>query len=79
MLGLPIKIIDENIISSSNKKYYPSAKEYFIPGDISSAAFHIVLTLLTPNSELLLKDVSLNPTRIGFIEVLKKMGAQIIF
>ena len=79
MLGLPIKIIDENIISSSNKKYYPSANEYFIPGDISSAAFHIVLTLLTPNSELLLKDVSLNPTRIGFIEVLKKMGGQIIF
>ncbi len=49
------------------------------PGDISSAAFHIVLTLLTPNSELIIKNVSLNPTRTGFIEVLKKMGANISF
>ena len=79
MLGLPVKIVDGRIISSSSKKYYPKAYNYFIPGDISSAAFHVVLTLLTPNSELLIKNVSLNPTRIGFIEVLKKMGADISF
>ena len=79
MLGLPVKTVDGKIISSSSKKYYPKAYDYFIPGDISSAAFHIVLTLLTPNSELLIKNVSLNPTRIGFIEMLKKMGANISF
>ena len=79
MLGLPVKIVDGRIISSSSKKYYPKAYNYFIPGDISSAAFHVVLTLLTPNSELLIKNVSLNLTRIGFIEVLKKMGADISF
>ena len=79
MLGLPVKIMDGKIISSSSQKYYPNVNEYFIPGDISSAAFHIVLTLLTPYSELLLKDVSLNPTRTGFIDVLKKMGANITF
>lgn len=79
MLGLPVKVVDGKIISSSSKKYYPKANDYIIPGDISSAAFHIVLTLIAPNSELIIKTVSLNPTRIGFIEVLKKMGANISF
>jgi 3-phosphoshikimate 1-carboxyvinyltransferase len=79
MLGLPVQLIDNKIYSSSNKKYYPQANEYFVPGDISSSAFHTVLTLLTPNSELVIKDVSLNPTRTGFFEVLKKMGADISF
>lgn len=79
MLGLPVRHSDGKIISSSSKKYYPKSNEYFVPGDISSAAFHVVLTILTPDSELLIKNVSLNPTRTGFIEVLKKMGAQIDF
>lgn len=79
MLGLPVKVVDGKIISSSSKKFYPKANNYFVPGDISTSAFHIVLTLLTPNSELIIKNVSLNPTRTGFIEVLKKMGADISF
>lgn len=79
MLGLPVCIIDGKIISSSSGKFYPKPNDYFIPGDISSAAFHIVLTLLTPNSELFIKDVSLNPTRIGFINLLRDMGANISF
>jgi 3-phosphoshikimate 1-carboxyvinyltransferase len=79
MLGLPVRIENGKIISSSSKKYYPEAKEYFVPGDISTSAFHIVLTLLTPNSELIIKNVSLNPTRTGFIEVLKQMGANIYY
>ncbi|MDP2364169.1 MAG: 3-phosphoshikimate 1-carboxyvinyltransferase [Ignavibacteria bacterium] len=79
MLGLPVKAADGKIIYSSSKKYYPKANDYYVPGDISSAAFHIVLTLLTPNSELIIKNVSLNPTRTGFIEVLKNMGANILF
>ncbi|RPI61170.1 MAG: 3-phosphoshikimate 1-carboxyvinyltransferase, partial [Ignavibacteriales bacterium] len=79
MLGLPVEVTEAKIISSSSKKYYPEAKEYFVPGDISTSAFHIVLTLLTPNSELIIKNISLNPTRTGFIDVLKKMGANISF
>jgi len=79
MLGLPVRFENGKIISSSSRKYYPEAKEYFIPGDISTSAFHIILTLLTPNSELIIKDVSLNPTRTGFIEILKQMGANISF
>lgn len=79
MLSLPVKISDGRIISFSSKQYYPKANDYFIPGDISSAAFYIVLTLLTPNSELVIKNVSLNPSRTGYLEVLKKMGANISF
>lgn len=79
MFGLPVRFENEKIISSSSRKYYPEAKEYFVPGDISTSAFHTVLTLLIPNSELIIRDVSLNPTRTGFIEILKQMGANIFF
>lgn len=79
MLGLPVKNEFNKIISSSSLKYYPNPNEYFIPGDISTSAFHIVLALLTPNSELRINSVSLNPTRTGFIEVLKEMGAKISY
>jgi len=79
MLGLPVEILGNSIVSKSSRKFYPKACDYFVPGDISSAAFPIVLTLLTRNSELIVKNVSLNPTRIGFINVLKKMQANISF
>tara|TARA_X000001036_G_scaffold436143_1_gene478712 strand:+ start:765 stop:2114 length:1350 start_codon:yes stop_codon:yes gene_type:complete len=50
-----------------------------IPGDPSSAAFFTALTLLNNNSSLKIKNVGLNPTRIGFYELLKKHGANIQF
>lgn len=53
------------------------AKDISVPGDISSAAFFIVLTLLKNNSELVLENIGLNPTRIGIIEILKRMGGDI--
>ena len=54
------------------------AFNYQIPGDISSSAFFMVLTTLTNNSKLLIKDINVNPSRIGVIIILKKMGAKII-
>lgn len=53
------------------------AREIFVPGDISSAAYFIVACLIVPNSELVLKDVGINPTRDGILEVCKAMGADI--
>ncbi len=50
---------------------------YKIPGDISSCAFFIVLTILTKNSRILIKNININPSRIGMIKILKKMGASI--
>ena len=50
-----------------------------IPGDISSAAFFIALAAALPDSELLIRDVGLNPTRTAFIEALVSVGADIKF
>ncbi len=50
-----------------------------VPGDPSSAAFFTALTLLNKNSTLKIKNVGINPTRIGFYELLKKSGAKIKF
>ena len=52
---------------------------YEIPSDISSSAFFIVLTILSKNSEIIIKNVNINPSRIGIITILKKMGAKILF
>ena len=53
------------------------AFHYNIPGDISSSAFFMVLAILTKNSKLLIKNININPSRVGVITILKKMGAEI--
>jgi 3-phosphoshikimate 1-carboxyvinyltransferase len=52
-----------------------SGTEIHVPGDISSAAFFLVAGCIVPNSSITLKNVGLNPTRTGIIEVLQNMGA----
>lgn len=49
-----------------------------IPGDISSAAYFIAAGLLVPDSEILIKDVGINPTRSGILKVCEDMGGEII-
>ena len=76
-------------VTVENKKNYDLIKvkkvkeikpfDYKIPSDISSSAFFIILTALSKNSKLLIKDVNINPTRIGITSILKKMGVNIIF
>ena len=51
--------------------------EINICGDISSAAYFIVAGLIVPNSKIILKNIGLNPTRSGIIEVVKQMGGNI--
>ncbi len=51
--------------------------EYEVPGDISSAAFFIVLALLSKNSDLKINNININPFRIGIITILKRMNAKI--
>ena len=55
----------------------PSAKEVEVPGDISAAAFFMVGASLIEGSEVVIKDVGINPTRTGIIDILRKMGASI--
>lgn len=54
-------------------------QELFVPGDISSAAFFLVAATIVPNSKVNLKNVGLNPTRTGIIDVMQDMGANIQF
>ncbi|RZI48949.1 3-phosphoshikimate 1-carboxyvinyltransferase [Lactococcus kimchii] len=51
-------------------------QEVTVPGDISSAAFWLVAALVVPNSELVLKNVGINETRTGILEVISAMGGQ---
>ncbi|MDC3205846.1 3-phosphoshikimate 1-carboxyvinyltransferase, partial [Candidatus Pelagibacter sp.] len=51
---------------------------YNIPSDLSSSSFFMVLTALTKNSKLVIKNVNINPSRTGIINILKKMGVKII-
>ena len=48
-----------------------------VPGDISSAAYFMAAALMVPDSELLIRNIGVNPTRTGIITVLKQMGADI--
>ena len=80
-LGIPIRIKkgkNFDMIKLKGIKKINSLN-YRIPGDISSCAFFLVLTILSDNSELLIKDVNINSSRTGIIKILKKMGAIIKF
>ena len=70
------KNYDEIIV---NKVKKIQKLNYNIPSDISSGAFFMVLTALSENSKLIIKNVNINPSRIGIITILKKMGVKIIF
>lgn len=54
-----------------------TAQEVTVPGDISSAAFFIVAALISPHAELLIKNVGVNPSRTGVIDILQAMGGDI--
>ena len=78
-LNLPIKVKKEknhDLIKLEGKKNIKSFN-YNIPSDISSSAFFIVLTLLSKNSNLIIKNVNINPSRTGVITILNKMGGKI--
>jgi len=79
-LKIPIKIRKTKKYDFINIKQPKKIKafNYQIPGDISSSAFFMVLTTLTKNSKLLIKNVNINPSRTGVITILKKMGAKIL-
>ncbi len=80
-LKLPIKITNKkkNDIIKISKINSIRKLNYNIPSDISSSAFFLALTALTKNSKLIIKNVNINPSRVGIITILKKMGCKIKF
>ena len=73
-MNADIKIFN-NTVSIKKSELNPINME--ICGDISSASYFIAGAIITPNSDIILKNVGLNPTRSGILEVLKKMGGDI--
>ena len=81
-LNYSIKIQNKSkkqIIKILGKQFLKPLKNYEIPSDASSSAFLISIAILTRGSNIKIKNVCLNPHRIGFIKILKKMGANIKF
>ena len=61
-------------ITPGNELY---AQQIFVPGDISSAAYFLAAGLLVPGSELLIRNVGINPTRAGILTVIRAMGGNL--
>ncbi len=77
-----LEIMRADIKISSSEIKIKGGKELrgtdiFIPGDISSAAYFIVAASILRDSQIIIKQVGVNPTRTGIIEILKKMGTKI--
>ena len=73
--GVPVVVNDLSVTLDGPARF--TGGDITIPGDISSAAFFIAAAMLLPGSELVIKDVGLNPTRTAFLSVLKSWGADI--
>lgn len=73
--GVHLQIRDSQLIIQSGQTL--QAAQVTVPGDPSSAAFWLCAAALIPGSQVRVEQVSLNPSRIGFFEALKKMGADI--
>lgn len=71
------EITSEGTTASIRPEPVLEGRDIQVPGDISSAAYFIAAGLLTPGSEILLKNVGINPTRAGILKVCMDMGADI--
>ncbi len=74
-MGADIRADGLQVICRPGNPLY--GKDRRIPGDISSAAFFIALGVILEDSEIILRDVGINPTRTGILDVLTEMGGQI--
>lgn len=73
------KVTSEGLTASITPPENLYGQKIIVPGDISSAAFFIVAGLITPDSEILIKNVGINPTRGGILKVCEAMGADITY
>ena len=74
---LEADIVENSLTSTSIKKSHIVPKDMEVCGDISSAAFFFVAAAIVPNSDITVKNVGINPTRSGIIDVMKRMNAEI--
>tara|TARA_Y100000590_G_scaffold459601_1_gene617096 strand:- start:1389 stop:2708 length:1320 start_codon:yes stop_codon:yes gene_type:complete len=77
--GIPIEVFQSKStkLIKLNKVESINPTNIDICGDFSSASFFILAALITPNSEIFIRNVGVNPTRVGFLHALRHMGANI--
>jgi 3-phosphoshikimate 1-carboxyvinyltransferase len=73
--GASIERAEAAVVVRQTKKLRP--RRIDVPADVSSAAFFVVAAALVPGSEVVLEGVGVNPTRIGILTILERMGAEI--
>ena len=71
------QIKKEKLFTKVNGNQELNGRDFFIPGDISSAAFFMVAACMLEGSDITIREVGLNPTRMGLADVLESMGADI--
>ena len=77
LAGFGAKVTSEGTTATIEPEPHLYGQPIEVPGDISSAAYWIAAALAVPNSELVLKNVGINPTRDGILRVVEAMGADI--
>ncbi|MFC0137131.1 3-phosphoshikimate 1-carboxyvinyltransferase [Staphylococcus petrasii] len=75
--NIPITVDGKTIKLEPNALQNIKARDFNVPGDISSAAFFIVAALITPGSDITIHNVGINPTRSGIIDIVEQMGGNI--
>lgn len=73
--NIPLKV-DGNTVSVTGGRNWPG-KDIIVPGDFSSAAFFIAACMLNQGSTLEIRNVNLNPTRTGFLDIVRRMGGNV--
>ncbi|MEX2601901.1 MAG: 3-phosphoshikimate 1-carboxyvinyltransferase [Balneolaceae bacterium] len=77
LLQLPSESFGTGIVIRSSRSHLVPQQNYRVPGDFSAAAFWLVAGAIHPNSEIVLHDVGLNPSRTAALLILQEMGADI--
>lgn len=77
MLGLKKELTPDGFKIRISNNFQVKPMKYTVPGDISSAAFFLSAAAILPGSSVTAVGITLNPTRTGFLEILKKMGAKV--
>jgi len=73
--GADLQVFDDGVSLNGGPRL--EGREVSVPGDISSAAFFMVAALICPDTELVIRNVGVNPTRSGIIDILQGMGGRL--
>jgi 3-phosphoshikimate 1-carboxyvinyltransferase len=74
--GVDVRTEGDAIVIDGPQRF--TAADFRVPGDPSAAAFWLAAAAIVPGSRIVVRDVNLNPTRLGFVYALQRMGADVV-